>query len=184
MKIFNKQPSLIIKRWLPLAFAVSAVFVYSYILSQQYFRMVGNDAQVEIAGNIEQALSEGTTLDAFTTSHLIDMERSLTPYAIFYGIDQKPVSGNGSLDGNYPVPPKGVFEYLLTHKEDRFTWEPKKGVRQAVVARYHDGVSPVFTVVGGSLREVEKHIWQSGCITLLFWCAALVGSFLLVFATA
>ena len=112
MKIFNKQPSLIIKRWLPLAFAVSAVFVYSYILSQQYFRMVGNDAQVEIAGNIEQALSEGTTLDAFTTSHLIDMERSLTPYAIFYGIDQKPVSGNGSLDGNYPVPPKGVFEYL------------------------------------------------------------------------
>lgn len=108
------------------------------------------------------------------------MERSLTPYAIFYGMDQKHVSGDGSLLSLRSV----YLSISLTHKEDRFTWEPKKGVRQAVVARYHDGVSPVFIVVGRSLREVEKHIWQSGCITLLFWCAALVGLFLLVFATA
>lgn len=47
----------------------------------------------------------------------------------------RPVVSSGTLDGKPPTLPRGVFVYTAKAGEDRVTWQPRSGVRQAVVVR-------------------------------------------------
>lgn len=167
------------KKWIPLGYSLTVVFLFGYIAVQQNLRMSANDAPSDIAINIEQALAEGVSYKQFNSARPVELDKSLSPYVILYDATGKPLAGSGAIDGNYPVPPSGVFEYLRIHKEDSFTWEPKAGVRQAVVARYHDGEAPVYILAGHSLRAVEAHIAQLTRLALALWLVALIGSYLL-----
>ena len=167
------------KKWLPLGFSLTLVFLFGYVIMQQDLRMGANDTQAEIAGNVDLALGEGTPYKIFSSANPVKIGKSLTPYLILYGLDGKPLGGNGAMEGNYPTPPKGVFDYVLLHKEDRFTWEPKSGVREAVVMRLHEGTNPAYILVGRSLTEVERHISQLSLLTLILWIGTMLGSLVL-----
>jgi hypothetical protein len=80
---------------------------------------------------------------------------------------------NGFLDQAIPTPPRGVFNYLRSHAIDKFTWQPRRGVRIATVARRIDGPHPGFVLVGRSLTLVEN---QEG----LLYHATFIGWFVLV----
>ena len=179
MKFLKRDIKGSFKKWLPLGFSITAVFLFGYVIVQQDLRMGVNDTQAEIAGNVDLALGEGTPYKFFNSANPVKIGKSLTPYLILYGLDGKPLGGNGAMEGNYPTPPKGVFDYVLSHKEDRFTWEPKPGVREAVVIRLHDGTSPAYILVGKSLTEVEKHIAQLSLLTQILWAGTMSGSFVL-----
>jgi len=70
----------------------------------------------------------------------------------------RPVVSSGTLDGKPPTLPRGVFVHTAKAGEDRVTWQPRPGVRQAVVVRRIEGSSGGFAVAGRSLREVENRV--------------------------
>ena len=160
----------ILKKWLTLGFCVTAILFFTLVVVRQDLRLSADDTQAEIAGNVELALADGTPFKYFSSANPVKIGKSLTPYVILYDRNGVPLAGNGSLDGNFPVPPKG---------EDRFTWEPIPGVREAVVARVHGDKEPVFIVVGRSLVEVESHISELTRISIVFWVVSMLGSFAL-----
>ncbi len=169
----------IFKKWLPLGFSITAVYLFGFLAVEQGMRMTAYDTQAEIAGNVELSLGEGTPYKLFNSDHPVQIGESLTPYVLLYDMKGKPVGGNAVLAGNYPIPPKGVFDYLLAHHEDRFTWEPRPGMREAVVARYHGGNNPAYIIVGRSLAEVEKHIDKLLVLSFVLWLGTIFGSFVL-----
>lgn len=86
----------------------------------------------------------------------VDIDRSLQPFAVVYDDGGEPILSNGVLDQTVPTPPHGVFNYLRSHAVDKFTWQPRRGVRIAAVARRFDGPHPGFIIVGRSLTLVEE----------------------------
>jgi hypothetical protein len=173
------------RAWLPLGFAITFIFVFIYMTAQQNLRMNANDPQVTIANDIAMALGEGVPYSEFSSPHPVDMAASLSPYVILYDLSGKPIIGSAALDHSYPTPPRGVFEYAKKHGEDRVTWQPKKGVRQAIVVRYHLGTNPAYVVAGRSLTEVEsREAWLFNGTEVL-WAFTMLGSlFFSVFVLA
>ena len=68
----------------------------------------------------------------------LDLSTTLEPFVILYDTGGKPLSSTGNLDGAIPTPPAGVFAYLRTHPADKFTWQPRPGLRIAAVAQRID----------------------------------------------
>ena len=172
----NKQTYASIAKWLPLGFAITVVFAFVYLALQQNLRTDANDPQVAIAGGIADALQSGIPYEAFTTPASIDIAQSLASYALLFDLDHLPVARNASLHGSMLTPPAGVFAYLKSHGEDRFTWQPEPGVRQAVVGLYHTGVNPGYIFVGRSLREVEYREVRLLGMTATAWAITMLGS--------
>lgn len=179
MKFRNHDMTAVLKKWLALGFSITAIWSFLFVIVQQDLRLGANDTQAEIAGNVELALLDGTPFKYFSSANPVKIGKSLTPYVILYDRNGVPLAGNGSLEGNFPVPPKGVFDNLLAHGEERFTWEPSPGVREAVVARLYRGTDPVFIIVGRSLAEVESHIKEIARLSVVLWMITLLGSFVL-----
>ena len=172
------------KRWLPLAFAVTFLFAFIYLLDQQDLRMGANDPQVTIGIQIFNSLEKGASPALLVNSNSVDIAQSLSTYVLLYDKEGKPIAGNGLLDGTTPTPPKGVFDYLRTHGEDRFTWQPRVGVRQAMVAFYYGGTNPVYIFIGRSLQEVEvREDWLTR-VTAGAWATAISGSLFFSFVTS
>jgi len=77
------------------------------------------------------------------------------------------------LDGKEPVIPTGVFASTQNSGETRFTWQPRTGVRSAVVVDYYKGASSGFVLVGRSIREVENREDNLELIVFLAWAVTL-----------
>ena len=142
----------ILKRFLPLAFLTTALCGLVYIAVQQDIRQSANDPQIQMAEDAAAQLSVGAT-----GTSTVDIANSLAPYMVVFDDSGAPIAGNGNLNGSLPHLPLGVFAYTATAGEDRFTWQPTPGVRQAVVLVRVDNPSGTasFIMAGRSLREVE-----------------------------
>ena len=168
-----------IKRFIPLGFAITLIFFFVFLIVQQALRLGANEQVVQIAHDVSDALGQGAPYTAFNSPRPVNIASSLSPYAILFDQDTKMLTGSGVLDGEVPRPPKGVFDYVKLHHEERVTWSPKPGVRIALVGVYHEGVNPGFVFAGRSLREVEHRIDTLLELTLLAWLATLIASFML-----
>lgn len=168
-----------VKRFIPLGFAVTLIYLFVFLIIQQTLRLGANEPVVQIAHDVSDALGQGAPYTAFNTPRPVNIATSLSPYAILFDQDGKMLTGSGVLDGEVPRPPKGVFDYVKLHREERVTWQPKAGVRVALVGVYRDGVNPGFVFAGRSLSEVERRITTLSQLTLLAWFATLIASFML-----
>ncbi len=148
-----------------------------YAVVQQNYRTSLNDPQIQISEDIAAGLSEGRSLNQFNQQ--VDISKSLASFIIVYDDTGKPVASSGALDGKVPVPPNGVLEYTRQHKEDRISWEPKPGVRSAIVInRFATDKASGFVLVGRSMKEVEAR--QSRLLQMIG--AGLVVTLLVSFA--
>lgn len=182
MKYIDASSFAVFKRWLPLGFAITAVFLFIYVLAHQELRSGANDLQVSLGREVVSRLESGTPVGDILKHETRDISVTLSPYVIIYDKDGKPISGTGTLGGILPTPPQGVFRYLSTHGEDRFTWEPARGVRHGVVGLYFKGnenTQPFYVLAGRSLQEAEERIWQLSLITMAMWSIAMLGSLVL-----
>ncbi len=142
-----------IKNWLPLAIAISSICLLVYTSVQQSIRRGANYPQIQIAQDLKDNLNTAKQKEEEVSSSNIDPSKSLSNFAIIFNDEGHPVASSASLDGRIPIPPQGVFDYVRSKGEDRFTWEPRRGVRIAtVVLKYGRG----FVLVGRSLKEVES----------------------------
>ncbi len=148
------SPPHIVKLWLPLAAVTVALGGLIYVEVQQSYRQNANDPQIQMANDGADAIAAGAAPTSTVPPKQIDIARSLAPFVIVFGDKQNIVAASGKLGNNFPVPPAGVFDYTKTHGEDRFTWQPQSGVREAAVMTYR--ANSGYVLAARSLREVEK----------------------------
>jgi len=164
----------ILKRWLPFAFISTVLCALIYLSVQQDLRQSANDPQIQIAEDAVSDLKKGQTPANLVSSlKQIEMEESLAPFLIFYDESNKPVESSASLNGRIPSPPVGVFEFVKLKQSKRFTWEPKKGVREAAIMIKS---SQGFVLSAKSLREIEKRDYQLRLQVGIAWIICLLSS--------
>ena len=166
--------------WLPFAILITVLSGMVYGTVQQNYRTSANDPQIQIAEDLSSALSAGQQNINLPTAKA-DMERSLGAFIIVVDDNGALLYSSALLDGGTPVPPAGVMVYAKANGQNRITWQPKTGVRAAIVVNsFTDSKSgrSGSVVVGRSLREVEKRIKNLGLEVGTAWFTAMIGSFI------
>lgn len=172
--------------WLPIAVVATLLGGLIYVVVQQDIRLGANDPQISIAEGVAAALRAGINPQNIVGNQSTDISKSLDPFVIIFDESGNPLASSADLDGKTPTPPRGVFEYTKDHGDDRFTWQPKPGVRIAAVAAYYSGGNSTstksgFVLAGRSLREIEKRVDSLGLQVLTGWLVTLILSYLSFF---
>ena len=142
--------------WLPIAAAVVVLTGLVYLTAQQSLRSGANDPQLQMAGDFAAQLAGGAQPAQLLGTARVDLATSLSPYAIVFDRSGRVLASTGVLDGRVPSPPPGVLRAAERHRNE-LTWQPRHGVRSAIVVlpfRAADGAGTVL--VGRSLTEVER----------------------------
>lgn len=167
--------------WLPFAVAVTLLCGLVYAAVQQSYRQGANDPQVQAAEDAARALSMGANPQQIVPPYQTDISKSLSPYIMLFNDQGQAVISSAVLDGKPPTLPSGVFDYARAHGEDRITWQPRAGVRGAVVIdsikNASSGVNMGFVAVGRSLREVERREDNLMKMVAVGWIVTLVAVF-------
>lgn len=167
--------------WLPLGLVTLILCGLVNLAVQQNYRMSANDPQIQAAEDVAAAISQGkATPDELFSGTPTEMASSLASFIITYSATGTPIVSSVVLDGKTPSLPNGIADYLNTHNEDRITWQPKPGVREAVVVTKFSGSQPGFALIGRSLKEVEIREQNLNVFTLAALLAAWILSYLLI----
>ncbi len=169
----------IIRRFIPLAFLATALCGLVYLAVQQAERQGANDPQIQMAEDAAAQLATGTSTIGIIPATPVDINTSLAPYIVIYDASGNPIAGNGILDGTLPNLPAGVFNYAANAGEDRFTWQPRSDIRQAVVVVPAGDSSGGFVMAGRSLREVEIREDHTQAETAAAWLFSIGGLLIL-----
>ncbi len=143
-----------IKKFFPTVIIMFVVFGAMYILAQQSLRQGANDPQVQLAYDLARDAAAGN--QPIFDQKKVDLAQSLAPFVIVLDDKLRVISSNALLDGKTPIPPKGVFDFAKNNPDDRVTYQPRPGIRSALVVKYFDGKQKGYVAVGRSLTEVEK----------------------------
>jgi hypothetical protein len=160
--------------------AISTVLALAlYVIPQQVLRDGANDPQVETAKDVAAWLGTYGVTKGFQQGpfahdqRLVDISRSLSLFLIVYDDEGHPLGSTAQLEGQTPVPPAGVFNYVRSHGEERVTWRPASGVRIAAVVERVNGNEPGFVLAGRSLSEVQARIDHVRNLAALTWLGML-----------
>lgn len=158
--------------WASLFVFATACSGLTYVTGQQILRQGANDPQIQISEDTASLLASGKTLPATAFTPVIDIAKSLSPYFIIYDDSGNPMGSTGLLDGKIPTVPPGVIAYTKEHGQDRITWQPRPGVRSAIVITHVNTGLGGFVLSGRSLREVEKREDQILFFAVSAWIAS------------
>lgn len=153
-----------------------------YLVIQQEIRQSANDPQIQLAEDTANALTNGVFPQSFIPQTRVAINKSLATFVIIFDNNGKPVVSSAQLDGQIPILPSGVFDWVNKNGEDRFTWQPNDRVRSAtVITKYTTASSSGFVLVGRSLREVEKR--ENNLMREMFvgWIMTLIATFVSLF---
>jgi hypothetical protein len=151
-------------------------------LREHVQRQGTNDPQIAMAtdlvavlerGDLVATLQQGALPAVTGGSGAVDIARSLSPFVILYDDQGHTLASQALLDGKAPVPPAGIFNYVRSHNEDRFSWQPRRGVRIAAVIQRVNGEHPGFVLAGRNMREVESREALVGQLAGLTWIGML-----------
>jgi hypothetical protein len=155
------------------AMIVTILIGLIYVSVQQSHRSAANDPQLQIARDITERLKNNRSIDHLMTGDTIDISKSGAVFTVLYTPGGEPLRSNGLLDGNLPRVPKGVLDYSRRHEEDVLSWQPRRGVRMALVVESVQAGGIGFVAVGRSLQETEKRVSNLNLMLLLGWLACL-----------
>jgi hypothetical protein len=170
----------IFKNWLPYAAVITLLCGIIYIVTQQTYRTSADDPQYQLVEDGAAAINNGadpkSLINPATT---IEISKSLAPFMVIYDAAGNLTASNANLDGKALTIPKGVLSYIEEHGKDAATWQPRPGVRLAMVGMKSDAGKVV--IAGRSLRKVEERIALLGEQVLFGWGCSLVGLLIVVF---
>lgn len=167
----------ILSAWLPVAVAISGVCALMLLVVQQDYRSSLNDPQIQIAEDSARVVEAGVNPKTLAPQGVgTEISASLATWVAFYGTDHAPQASTGLLHGVIPTIPSGAFDTAKKDGENRITWEPEPGVRQAIV------VVPAgdkgFVVAGRGMSAVEERESQLSRDILIGWIVILLITFL------
>lgn len=174
MKILVKT----IVYWIPVAILITMIVGLIYVETQQSLRLSANDPQIQIAEDTVAQLAKGNSLQLGMNKS--DISTTLSPFLVSFDENGKTVDSTAELNGQTLSFPKGVFAYAKNHQDNRFTWQPKSGLRYAVVLMHYNGVASGFIAIARSLREVEKRIDWATTQAFFAWILMLGVSFVAI----
>jgi hypothetical protein len=162
------------RNWLALALCWSLVAGTIVFVAHWQLRTGANDPQVQMAEDAARQLAAGIEPAAVVPrGGVVPVESSLATWLAVYDANGTPLLSSGSYAGKAPDLPGGVLEFARKQGGHRLSWQPRPGVRQALV------VVPVpdagYVVAGRSLREVEARKQQVLELVLLAWLVGLAG---------
>jgi hypothetical protein len=151
-----------------------------YVSVQQSHRSGANDPQLQIALDLKNAIETNRSVVKWMPGDSMEISKSLAVFKTLYDKKGEPLQSTGFLQGQPPRPPKGVLDFTTKHKEDILTWQPRDGVRLAMVIESVSSPSIGFVAVGRSLEEVEKRESNLVIMVVVAWLVC-VGIILLHF---
>lgn len=179
----------LIALWLPLGIVLTALSILVYGAVQQNYRQSLNDPQIQMAEDAAARLAGGAPQDEIVPLQAVDISTSLSPWIEVYTDAGVPVASSGKLNGALPRVPLGALDSAVSGRgkdtpapnEDRITWQPQRGLRQAVVIVYFSSQNGSgFVVAGRNMREVEAREQRLGAAVFLAWLGAAAASFVAV----
>ena len=155
--------------WLPAAFAVTVLCAGGLIYVQNLLRAQANDVPVQLAGDVAASLQHGATAaDAVGVAGAeTDVFASPRPWVAVFDSSRHLVATSAVDLSEFPR------SALNTGSMANFTWQPRPGVRQAVVVR-RSGSS--WVVAGQSLGQAELHKDEAVPFAIVGWLLALAAS--------
>ena len=162
-------------RWLLPALTLTCLAGLIYLVAQQNLRQSANYPQVQMAEDAAAALAGGAQPHALLPAQAINMSASLAPYLMLFDEQGQLIESSAQLDGKPPILPEGVLAYAKAHGEHRLTWQPRPGVRSAIVVMPYQGARSGYVVAGRSLRESENQTQNLGLLVMLGWLVSLGG---------
>jgi hypothetical protein len=139
--------------FLPVATAATLVCLLVAGAVQQDLRQGANDPQQQLAEDAVARLNAGGPPSAVVTGGPVGVASSLDPFVVVYDGAGNVLATDGELDGAAPVPPAGVLDTARQTGRDWVTWQPRSGVRVAIVVLpWHGGT----VLAGRSLRRSEE----------------------------
>ncbi len=171
----------IIRQWLPLALITTLICGLVYVIAQQNYRTSANDPQIQMAEDAALALAGGAKPFDLIPNTPTDLQNSLAPYLIVFDTQGVAVASSATVHGEKVSLPKGIFDYVRAHGEDRITWQPQKDIRSAAVILEVQGSNPGFVLAGRSLREIELR--ENSLLLQVFfsWIFTLIALFITLF---
>ncbi len=145
---------------------ITIIFGVIYATVQQTYRTGADDPQIQIANDIKTKLQQSKPVANFFNG-TINILQSLSSFITLYDIEGNPLRSSGFLDGKPPELPSGIFDFTKSHDEHRVTWQPRNGVRMAMVVVTSNSSPVAFIASGRSLNEVE--VREHNLITILFF---------------
>ncbi len=170
----------ILKQWLPLAAISVVVCGLVYVVAQQVLRQSANDPQIQMAEDAAAALAAGTPAAELAPPGQVELSQSLAPAVMIFDDQGQVLASSARLHGEVPSLPAGLLDYVRAHGEDRVTWQPESGVRQAAVIVRAQGTQNGFVLSARSLREVEKREAQAQLLSGVGLLASLIVSLVAV----
>lgn len=169
--------ALIFKNWFGYAAVITLLCGIIYIVTQQTYRLSGNDPQYQMAEDAANALSNGADPKLLVSASSVEISQSLAPYLVIYDVAGNMVAGNAKLNGQPLKIPKGVIDYVDKNGKDAATWQPQPGVRQAMVGMRGKNY---LAFTGRSLRRIEERIAKLGEQVFFGWAMSLLAMLVVV----
>ncbi len=165
----------VLTRWLPIAVAVTGLALLAYGATQQTLRQTFNDPQIQFAEDTARVVALGANpAKLIPAGAKTDIASSLSLWLAVYDAEGAPVASTGLLDNAVPQVPQGVLA-AASGGENRVTWQPAPGVRQAiVVVRAGD---KGYAISGRNMREMEAQTDHIGVLVLAGWLVIMSASF-------
>ena len=171
------------RRYLPWILSLTIVTVMCVLVDvtvQQSYRMNANDPQIQLAEDMQKAFSNNqfttdsiqSSFESFQpTNRQIDLATSLSAWIQLYDASGSLIKSSAIMSGVQTIPkiPKGIFTATDKTGEDRLTWEPQKGIRQAIVVTKFSGMQSGYVVAGRSLKEIEMREGNLNRIVAIVW---------------
>lgn len=167
--------------WVPIAAATTGLAGLVYAAMQQNLRLDADDAAAALALRTAQRLDDGVPATAVLPTEPVELSNTLDPFVMVFDPTGQVLASSATLHSHIPAYPTGVFDVVRKRGEDRVTWQPEDGVREATVSRAWPGG---YVVAGHSLQLTEQHIAQIGLIVVVGWLATLVLVAVAALATA
>lgn len=167
--------------WLPFGVIIVIFSGLVYAAVQQNYRQSANDPQIQIARDLVTAIEQGQPADQIVPPQGdTELSKTLSPFVMIYSASSTLVGSSAVLDGKLPSFPSSVLGYVKIHGEDRLTWQPRPGVREAVVVKAFSGQQSGFVVVGRSLAEIEIRENRTCLMAALAGILALALTFIII----
>ncbi|MBP9669514.1 MAG: hypothetical protein KBE09_04470 [Candidatus Pacebacteria bacterium] len=145
-------------KWLQYAIIILFIGGMAFLGLQQQYRHGANDPQVQIVDDVARAVEGGVNPAQIIPNPSTDIAVSLSPFLAAFSADRVMTLSSGVVDGSAPTISPDIFAAAKAKGEYRTTWEPKEGVRVALVLRaLKDGT---YIASGRNLREVDARISQ------------------------
>jgi hypothetical protein len=154
---------------------ISVIFVTLFSLmvygtAQQMLRQGVNSTPAELISDVIYKLNNGVSPKSVMLPPAVEISKSLSPFVIILDQNKKVLVSSATLDGSVPVIPQGTFDWVGKSGQDRVTWQPRPGIREAlVIDKYSAGTASGYVVAGTSLKESESTIDKLGRNILIGW---------------